>query len=286
MSRKTMLAYITGSVDQELLLRNEYLAEENHILRARLKGRPRLSDPEWISLARIGKRPGPKALQEVASIFKPDTIPGLHRKPVEVRRLQAPEASGPPEGLQGGREADPANGTGDPDPGQRPDRGSSAQPRPRGSRPDGRQHPQAQWVGFRQGAERGQELEFLRAHMDVSAPADFFTAEAWTKFGLATYYGLFFIHLASRKGHITGVTPSRDETWTKQIARNLTMEGLGFPAGIPCRFLIHDRDSKFTESYRSILDGSGIKTVLLPRESEPEFLRGEVGAFSRAGGPG
>jgi putative transposase len=41
-----MLAYITGTVDQELLLRNEYLAAENRILRAQIKGRLRLSDAE------------------------------------------------------------------------------------------------------------------------------------------------------------------------------------------------------------------------------------------------
>ena len=41
-----MLAYITGSVDQELLLRNEYLAAENRILRAQVKGRLLLSDAE------------------------------------------------------------------------------------------------------------------------------------------------------------------------------------------------------------------------------------------------
>ena len=39
-----ILAFITGTVDQELLLRNEYLAAENRILKAQLKGRLRLSD--------------------------------------------------------------------------------------------------------------------------------------------------------------------------------------------------------------------------------------------------
>ncbi len=46
-----MLAYITGTVDQELLLRNEYLATENRILKAQLKGRLLLSDTERVSLA-------------------------------------------------------------------------------------------------------------------------------------------------------------------------------------------------------------------------------------------
>ena len=53
-----MLAYITGTVDQELLLRNEYLATENRILRAQIKGRLLLSDPEKNTLADIA---GPAA---------------------------------------------------------------------------------------------------------------------------------------------------------------------------------------------------------------------------------
>jgi hypothetical protein len=46
-----MLAYITGTVDQELLLRNEYLAAENHILKAQIKGRLLLCDGERATLA-------------------------------------------------------------------------------------------------------------------------------------------------------------------------------------------------------------------------------------------
>ena len=53
-----MLAYITGSVEQELLLRNEYLASENRILKNQIKGRLWLTDPERISLAEIGQRLG------------------------------------------------------------------------------------------------------------------------------------------------------------------------------------------------------------------------------------
>ena len=48
-----MLAYITGTVDQELLLRNEYLAAENRILRAQIKGRLLLSDGEKATLAAV-----------------------------------------------------------------------------------------------------------------------------------------------------------------------------------------------------------------------------------------
>ena len=78
MGWKRLLAYITGSV--ELLLRNEYLVTENRILRDQIKSRLRLSDPERIQLAEIGKRLGRKALEEVAQIVRPQTILGWHER--------------------------------------------------------------------------------------------------------------------------------------------------------------------------------------------------------------
>jgi transposase len=79
MDWKTFLAYITGSVDQELLLRNEYLVTENRILRNQIRGRIRLSDGERKTLAVIAQKLGKQALKEVAKIVKPDTILGWHR---------------------------------------------------------------------------------------------------------------------------------------------------------------------------------------------------------------
>ena len=80
MDWRSILAYVTGTVDEELLLRNEYLAAENRILRARIKGRLALTNPERRTLAEIGKRLGRKALAEIASIVTPDTILGWYRK--------------------------------------------------------------------------------------------------------------------------------------------------------------------------------------------------------------
>ena len=56
-----MLAYITGTVDQELLLRNEFLVAENRILRDQVKGRLMLTDTERVTLGEIGYRLGRKA---------------------------------------------------------------------------------------------------------------------------------------------------------------------------------------------------------------------------------
>ena len=76
-----ILAYVTGTVDQELLLRNEYLAAENRILKAKSKGRVRFSDAERARLGEIGHRLGCKVLSEVATVARPDTILAWYRKP-------------------------------------------------------------------------------------------------------------------------------------------------------------------------------------------------------------
>ena len=75
-----MLAYITGTVDQELLLRNEYLAAENRIFKGQIKGRLLLSDGEKATLAEIAYRLGRKALREVAMVAQPETILAWYRR--------------------------------------------------------------------------------------------------------------------------------------------------------------------------------------------------------------
>ncbi len=80
MDWKRLLAYISGSVDDALLLRNEYLVTENRILRAQIKGRLKLTDGERKTLAEIGKKLGKKALEEVVNIVKPETILAWHRR--------------------------------------------------------------------------------------------------------------------------------------------------------------------------------------------------------------
>jgi hypothetical protein len=67
-------------VDQELLARNEYLAAENRILKAHLKGQPKLSDAERATLGEIGHRLGRKGPGDVATVAQPDTILAWYRK--------------------------------------------------------------------------------------------------------------------------------------------------------------------------------------------------------------
>src|SRR5438876_8504332 len=107
MDWKHLLSSITGTVDQELLLRNEYLVTENRMLRNQITGRVRLNDGERKALAEIGQKLGKQALQEVATIVKPDTILGWHRKLVaqkfdgshQRKRLERPKIDQELEGL-------------------------------------------------------------------------------------------------------------------------------------------------------------------------------------------
>jgi transposase InsO family protein len=106
---------------------------------------------------------------------------------------------------------------------------------------------------------------FIDPHKHVMAACDFFTTEVLTAKGLMTYYVLFFIHLGSRQIHIAGVTPNPDSLWMNQIARNVTMADIGFLSN--CRYLFHDRDAKFCDSFRSILEACGVKPIRLPPRS-------------------
>jgi hypothetical protein len=107
--------------------------------------------------------------------------------------------------------------------------------------------------------------EFIERHQDVIAACDFFTAEVLTPIGLMTYYVLFFIKIGSRKVHIAGLTRHPNESWMRQVARNVTMEEWGFLCGQ--RYLIFDRDSKFCASFRRMIRSVGTETIRLPLHS-------------------
>ena len=91
------------------------------------------------------------------------------------------------------------------------------------------------------------------------------TIEVWTHKGLVTLYLLFVMKPASRKVHFAGCTVSPDEAWVKQIARNLTDSEDGFLNG--SRYILMDRDTKFSAAFRRILSDAEVKPVLLPPHS-------------------
>jgi putative transposase len=69
-----MVAYVTGTVNQELLFWNQYLAAENQVLRGQIKGRLLLSEGGKATLAEIAQRLGRKALEQLAAVAKPDRL--------------------------------------------------------------------------------------------------------------------------------------------------------------------------------------------------------------------
>ncbi len=83
--------------------------------------------------------------------------------------------------------------------------------------------------------------------------------------GLVTYYALFFIHLESRKIEWPGVTLHPNEMWMKQIARNVTTDEWRFLENR--RYLLHDRDSKFSRSFRRIIESGHVTRISLPARS-------------------
>jgi putative transposase len=103
---------------------------------------------------------------------------------------------------------------------------------------------------------------FIRTHLALLTGTDFFVP---TLRGLVTYYVLFFIHLESRRVDIARIAVHPDEPWMKQIARNVTMEGWG--ALRDCRYLLHDRDTKFTRSFRAIIASGRVEPLALPVRS-------------------
>jgi putative transposase len=106
---------------------------------------------------------------------------------------------------------------------------------------------------------------FLQAHWDVLAAVDFTTVEVWTMNGLVTVYLLFVMELATRRVHFAGSTTSPAEAWMRQVARNLTDAEDGFLNGK--RYLLMDRDAKFSAAYRAILGNAGVAPVRLPPRS-------------------
>ena len=263
-----LLAYVTGTINQELLLRNEYLAAENRILKSQIKTRLRLSDGERATLAEVGKRLGRKALREIACIAKPDTILAWYRK------LVAQKFDGSKKrGLAGRRRIDAAveelvlklardNSSWGYDRvvGALANLGHEISDptvgnilRRHGIAPAPKRKQSTSWS------------DFIRSHMDVLAGTDFFTVEVLTWRGLVTYYVLFFLHLGSRRISIAGITDHPDAAWMEQIGRNATLEQLGFLHSR--RYLLHDRDTKFCQSFREIVKAGGVTPLKLPAMS-------------------
>jgi putative transposase len=101
--------------------------------------------------------------------------------------------------------------------------------------------------------------DFLRQHAATTLACDFFTVEtAWLK----RIYVLFFLSLESRRIEFVACTAKPTGAWTAQQARNLLMAS--DDRELPLRFLIHDRDAKFSGGFDHVFESQGITVIRTP----------------------
>jgi hypothetical protein len=242
----------------------EYLIEENRVLKEQLEGqRLQFTDGQRVRLAVKAKALGRRLLDEIETLVTPDTLLAWHRKLIARKWTYARKGPGRPRiaqeitdlVLRMAREN--ASWGYDRIQGALANLGHIIAPNT------------VKNILKRHGVDPAPEREkrtswttFLKSHWDVMSATDFFTVEVWTARGLVTYYVLFVIQLETRRVHIAGVTTAPNGAYMRQVARNLTDVGDGFL--LNSRYLIMDRDAKYTEEFRDNLDREGVKPVRCP----------------------
>jgi len=259
-----LLIALAGWLSRQQQAVIDYLIEENRVLKEQLEGhRLRFTDEQRIRLAVKAKVLGRRALDELETRVTPDTLLAWHRKLIAKKWTYARKGPGRPRVrqeitdlvLRMARENtswgyDRIQGALDnlghvvaPNTVKNILKRHGIEPKP-------------------ERAKRTSWKTFLKAHWDVMAATDFFTVEVWTLRGLLTYYVLFVMRLKTRAVHIAGFTTTPNSAYMKQVARNLIDVSDGFL--LDGRYLVMDRDTKYTEAFRDFLDREGVKPVRCP----------------------
>jgi len=265
---KILFLMFAGWVNRRQLDVIEYLREENRVLKERMGGRRlRVTDAERRRLARKARALGRKALTELNTLVMPDTLLRWYRELVASKWTYT-ERRGPGRPRVMKRIADLVvrMALENPSWGYTRIRGALASLGHEVGR--GTIAHILKESGIELAPERNKHTRwstFLKAHWECLTATDFLSVEVCTLKGLVTYYVLFFINVDSRSVQIAGVTPHPDSTWMMQVARSITDVGDGFPRGK--RYLILDRDAKYTAEFRGFLAREGTQIIRLPPRS-------------------
>ena len=260
-----LLMAVSGWVHRQQLLVIEFLQAENRILKERLRGkRIRFIDAERALLARRAKAVGRKALLELHTIVSPDTLMRWHRRLVaEKWNFSKRRVPGRPGVMREISQLIVRMAQENSSWGYTRIQGALANLNHRVGR--GTVANVLRGNGIEPAPERGKRTRwstFLKAHWKILAASDFLTAEVWTQRGLTTYYVLFVMSLVDRAVHVAGIIRQPNEAWMLQIGRNLVDEHEGVLAGK--RYLIIDRDAKYSERCREFVEEGGTTVIRLP----------------------
>ena len=264
-----LLLMFSGWVNRQQLEVIEYLKEENRLLKGRLGGqRNRFTDAERRRLARKAHALGRKALSELETLVTPDTLLRWYRMLIARKwnyshRRRSP---GRPRTQHTIVELIVHMALENPSWGYTRIQGALANLDHEVGR--GTIANILREQGLEPAPERGKRTRwstFLKAHWECVAATDFFTVEVCAPRGLVTYYVLFFLGLASRAVKIAGLTTHPNDQWMTQIARNLTDPEEEFLRDT--RFLIMDRDTKYSDAFRDILTRERLQVIRLPPRS-------------------
>jgi transposase InsO family protein len=235
------------------------------MLKERLRGkRIRFSDEERARLARKAKAVGRKALLELDTIVSPDTLMRWHRRLVaEKCNFSKRRRPGRPGIMREISQLILRMAQENPTWGYTRIQGALANLNHKVGR--GTVANVLKANGIEPAPERGKHTRwstFLKAHWKILAASDFFSVEVWTPSGLMTYYVLVVISIVDRMVHVAGITRRPDEAWMLQIARNLVDEQGGALAGK--KYLIIDRDTKYSKRFREFVEEGGTNVIRLP----------------------